>query len=124
MKVELYHGTNYENIQSILDNGLKGGNNSKGGTHGQFTTPSLYLAVREHVAKKYGSIIIITITKEQLEKLGARYINDGLGDECVVIESENDDFDEILLSPDYLSCLEWDHEMGFCEEDCEFCLDN
>jgi len=103
--IKFYHGTSQENVEKIFAEGLKGGDNSKGGTHGSWEEPTLFLAVNDWVAQKYGTVIEITLTEEQLDELGARRIIDGLGDECYIIEGEKGKFDEILIPAKYLSQL-------------------
>jgi len=121
--IKFYHGTSQENVEKIFAEGLKGGDNSKGGTHGSWEEPTLFLAVNDWVAQKYGTVIEITLTEEQLDELGARRIIDGLGDECYIIEGEKGKFDEILIPAKYLSQLSNnDEELSLCIDCSTKCL--
>lgn len=112
----LYHGSSWEHIDSIIYEGLRGGDNTKGGTHGVWDTPTLFLARDEFVARKYGVVVQVLVTKEELDHM--ERINDGLGDPCFLIEGEG-----ILIAPKRLRCLEWEHAEGMCDGpgECEFC---
>jgi len=117
--VTLYHGTpEWDTLCKILEEGLRGGKNLTGGNRGKWKDYKLFLTPYEQIAKKYGYVIEIYITEKALKELEAHYINDGLGDPCVIIESETDD----ILIPYYnLNSPEYNHWMGICDEDCKYC---
>jgi hypothetical protein len=92
--VTLYHGTPVPN--RVLREGLHGGDNSNGGTHGFWDTPRLFTSPKQWVAAKYGTVIRARIPYG-LYKRGDR-LNDGLGDECCVFEGEG-----ILIPAKYLN---------------------
>lgn len=82
----LFHGTQSDNVDRVLKEGLKGGDNTTGGTHGTFENPILFLARDRDVAKKYGIVLAVYFTKEQFMDLD-EFI-DGIGDQCYSLEGE------------------------------------
>ena len=92
----LYHGTNHITAEKILEEGLRGGDNTTGGTHGIWDAPALFMTPHLSVAKKYGNTILIIEYFPEFD--GGYKINDGIGDECIVIEGEG-----ILIEPMYIT---------------------
>lgn len=111
--MQLYHGTSVENHETILEEGLRGGDNTCGGNRGVWDTPLLFLSDSYEVAQKYGEVLIIDLPDDFY--LPER-INDGLGDPCYVLEGEG-----ILVPAEYISSPFVDHDNGFCD-DCEYCI--
>ena len=73
----------------------------------------------KHTAKKYGTVIHITIPKQLLDQIMCDRDVDGVGDSCLVFEGQ--DWDEVLIEPEFLSCPILDHELGICDSSCVFC---
>jgi len=61
LKMKFYHGTNAENHQAILEEGLKGGKSWKEGQ-------GVYLTPLPQYANNYGDILEINLPDEFLEK--------------------------------------------------------
>jgi hypothetical protein len=115
MEQILYHGTNKTAAENILLEGLCGGNNTVGGNRGIWSVPLLFTAEYKQTAEAYGAyVLIIKIPQSLWEE--STHIVDQMGDDCRVFEGEG-----VLIPSDYITCPLIDHEMGLCDEDCEFC---
>lgn len=120
--VVLYHGTPAHKVDRILEEGLKGGDNTTGGNRGQWGHPMLFLTPNRHTAERYGTIIEVRIPERELSYYPADRVVDGRGDDCLVLESN--DWGTVLVEADYLSCPILDHENGVCDNDtCLICID-
>ena len=125
MNMILYHGTN--EVESILEEGLKGGHNENG-THGTWKTPLLFLTPDLWTAAKYGRILKVDVNED-----AGDWVVDNAGNKCFVIECEkkdewgDPDFDEILISPEHISeyiCCEEDACVNDCQCPCDGCATN
>jgi hypothetical protein len=84
-KQKFYHGTSDELIADIIDEeGLRGGYNEVGGTHGRWKIPRLFLVKDIDIAKKYGQFIF----EVYVDELRTIRVIDGVGDECFIIEGD------------------------------------
>lgn len=97
--MRLYHGTLIDHALLIMDQGLKGGDNSFGGNRGIWEVPLLFMSPDEAVAEKYGVVIEINIPEEFILDFNFEILNDGLGDKCWVLEG-----DGVLIDKKYLTC--------------------
>ena len=110
--VILYHGTSFENAQLILDEGLIGGDNTSGGTHGTWGEPVLFVAPSQETAEKYGNTLLEI--KIPLREYWKNYhstvdiINDGLGDRVYTwtakdVAGEDWQFDTVIIPSEYIT---------------------
>ena len=86
-EIIFFHGSPH--WREILDNGLQGGDNTCGGTHGVFDHPIIFLAKSPDVAQKYGKVLTIRIPYNIFKTLNGEYIVDGLGDGCFTIDNQS-----------------------------------
>ncbi len=116
--MKLFHGTHHSNLESILTEGLKGGDNLSGGNKGAWNHPRLFLTPDLHVASQYGDVVVVV----DVDESNGTWIIDGVGDKCFVVEGET--WDDILVSDldvrEYICCEE-DTCLPHCECDCSRC---
>lgn len=94
----LYHGTGQEHRETILNDGLLGGDNSVGGTHSTWDEPTLFLTPDLPSAKKYGDPLLIKLNPEEFEELGFQRLIDNAGDTAYILEAKEKEWDKILIN--------------------------
>lgn len=97
--VILFHGSPSDSVEQIFDEGLRGGDNTTGGTHGTWEKPVLFLTPGFNVAAKYGVVLKIEIPVEKFIKMPWETLTDGLGDRVYCLETVEDD---ILIPAEWI----------------------
>jgi len=106
--VVLFHGTPVHNIEEILEDGLRGGDNTGGGNFGKWDNSTLFLTPNFVVAEKYGAVLKIEIPISDFREMNPDSIVDGVGDRCYVLET--DDWEETIIDPEQIEQLNEDDE--------------
>jgi hypothetical protein len=111
-KKTFYHMTREKNVESILKHGLRGGHNQNGTAIEYSETPAVYFTnTPTWCPQRYGrSCIIIKITKEKLEELGAQRLTG----RTWKIKGEVGNEVKTLIPPEYLSEAWTDYNNGNC----------